>query len=159
MHPAPATSPRPRLAAHLLLLRLRHGPAPRTLAHRGVVHPALDDRLELRAEVRAVERLLADHRRRRVCPRRLAVPAQAVYVRAVASAAAADSARSGTEVRTDGALWAHALNDDPDSVREAHRVVRCVCWCQRGVSPLCDSTEAGAYLEARTSRPPQSEYP
>ena len=44
-------------------LRLRDSPTLWALANRLIVNPILDDRLELGAQVRAVERILADDRR------------------------------------------------------------------------------------------------
>ena len=60
-------------------LGLRGGAALRTLADRLVVDPVLNDRLELRAEVCAVERVFADYCGLVVLPR-LAVPAQTVCI-------------------------------------------------------------------------------
>lgn len=113
------------------LLGLSDSATRRALAHCGVVHPVLDERLELRAEVAAVERLLPDDRWRSVGARCFAVPAKAVW-----DGAGEREVRWGRRRGlTSRVHRPHTLDDQPDRVREAHGVVRCVGCKTRACIP------------------------
>ena len=103
------------------LLRLCDSPTLGAFPQLRISLPILDDRLELSAKIGDMKALLADNRRRHV-RRRPAVPAQTVCEAAAHGRVFPQwDERRGLTGRVRGP---HALDDEPDGVREAHGVVR-----------------------------------
>ena len=102
----------------------------------GVRDPALDEGLELGAEVGHVEGVFADDRGRGVGGL-AAVPAEAVCGPAAGVSRGTESGEG--RGRTCCVCGADALDDEPDGVCEADGVVRGVGWTTRG----CMSMSAG----------------